>query len=360
MPKPPKRVKPSRKPARPYRDASSQGQEENPHFTPSAKPQRSSKPARRPLAEGPTLRGDKKDKPFRAKRPLGDSRSGGETSRPFKPFRERKPPILHRQDAPTVTQEGEDETASDLIYGRHSVLAALEGDRQLNRIWVVNRLLFDPRFRTLLMAAKAKGTVIDEVDNFRLSQLTEGGNHQGIAAQTTPYTYWELETLLTQAKAQAAEPVIIIADSLTDPHNLGAIIRTAEAFGAQGLILPQRRSVGVTSTVMKVAAGALEHFPVVRVVNLSRALEDLKAAGFWIYGTVAGQGKAIDQLELRGAIGLVIGSEGQGLSLLTQRHCDHLVSIPLSGKTPSLNASVAAAISLYELYRQRGLSKLHL
>ncbi|MGL5035280.1 MAG: 23S rRNA (guanosine(2251)-2'-O)-methyltransferase RlmB [Microcystaceae cyanobacterium] len=266
------------------------------------------------------------------------------------------------EDAPKSDRPDQDESQedNDLIYGRHAVVAAMEGDRQLNRIWILPRLFYDARFRTLVMAAKAKGTVVDEVDNLRLNQLTKNGNHQGIAAQTSPYDYYDLDTLIQEAKAKTPDPVIVVIDSITDPHNLGAIIRTAEAFGANGLIMPQRRAVGVTSTVLKVAAGALEHFPVARVVNLSRALEELKSAGFWIYGTVAGQGKAIDQMEMRGAMGLVIGSEGQGLSLLTQRHCDHLISIPLGGKTPSLNASVAAAISLYEIFRQRGLGKLHL
>lgn len=267
--------------------------------------------------------------------------------------------ILPRHDHHPAAEEAAPSEDNDLLYGRHAVLAALEGDRQLNRVWIIPRLFYDSRFRTLLVEAKGKGTVIDEVDNFRLNQLTQGGNHQGIAAQIAPYRYRDLDELIQQAKANAVDPVLVVLDSITDPQNLGAIIRTAEAFGAQGLIMPQRRAVGITSTVMKVAAGALEHFPVARVVNLSRALEELKSAGFWIYGTVAGQGKSIDQIELRGALGLVIGSEGQGLSLLTQRHCDHLISIPLGGKTPSLNASIAAAIGLYEVYRQRSISKLY-
>lgn len=267
--------------------------------------------------------------------------------------------ILPRHDHHPAAEEAAPSEENDLLYGRHAVLAALEGDRQLNRVWIIPRLFYDSRFRTLLVEAKGKGTVIDEVDNFRLNQLTQGGNHQGIAAQIAPYRYRDLDELIQQAKANAVDPVLVVLDSITDPQNLGAIIRTAEALGAQGLIMPQRRAVGITSTVMKVAAGALEHFPVARVVNLSRALEELKSAGFWIYGTVAGQGKSIDQIELRGALGLVIGSEGQGLSMLTQRHCDHLISIPLGGKTPSLNASIAAAIGLYEVYRQRSISKLY-
>ncbi len=246
-----------------------------------------------------------------------------------------------------------EEEDRDLLYGRHSVLAVLQSDRQLNRIWITAKLRYDPRFHSLLQAAKAKGTVIDEVDIRRLNQITQGGNHQGVAAQVAPYAYTNLADLIESAKAASKAPVIVIADGIVDPHNLGSIIRSAEAFGAQGLVIPQRRAVGVTSTVMKVAAGALENLPVARVVNLSRALEELKEAGFWIYGTVVGSGKLLHTLDLTGPIGLVVGSEGEGLSLLTQRCCDVLVSIPLSGKTPSLNASVAAAIALYEVYRQR-------
>jgi 23S rRNA (guanosine2251-2'-O)-methyltransferase len=279
-------------------------------------------------------------------------------------LKKKRPPFVKHKgkpsDKPSKEKPSEINENPDLIFGRHSVLAALESDRHLNRVWVTNRLHYDAQFRPLITAAKARGTVIDEVGMERLNQITRRGNHQGIAAQIAPYAYIELEDLIEQAKAATSDPVLVIADSINDPHNLGAIIRTAEAFGAQGMIIPQRRAVGVTSTVMKVASGALETLPVARVVNLSRALETLKDAGFWLYGTVADNGKVLHSLEFKGAIGLVIGSEGEGLSLLTQRHCDELVSIPLTGKTPSLNASVAAAIALYEVYRQKGSNKLYL
>lgn len=255
--------------------------------------------------------------------------------------------------------ESED-TSPDLIYGRHTLVAALESDRQLNRIWVTPRLRYDPRFHTLLQKAKSNGAVIDEVDNRRLDQLTHGATHQGIVAQVAPYEYIELGDLIAQAQAATEQPVFVAVDGITDPHNLGAIIRTAEALGAQGVVIPQRRSVGVTSTVMKVAAGALENLPIARVVNLGRALEELKAAGFWIYGTDAEAGQSINTVTFHRAAVLVVGSEGDGLSLLTQRSCDVLVSIPLRGKTASLNASVAAGMALYEVYRQRWTSTLSL
>ncbi|WP_414529307.1 23S rRNA (guanosine(2251)-2'-O)-methyltransferase RlmB [Nodularia chucula] len=248
---------------------------------------------------------------------------------------------------------------SDLIYGRHPVLTALSGERGLNRIWITTRLRYDHRFHHLLLQAKENGTVIDEVEPRRLDQITNGANHQGIAAQVAPHDYMELSDLIAQAKS-VTDPVIVVAEGITDPHNLGAIIRTAEAIGAQGLVIPQRRASGITSTVMKVAAGALEHFSVARVVNLSRSLEELKEAGFWIYGTATTGSEPLHTVKFSGPVVLVIGSEGEGLSMLTQRSCDVLVSIPLIGKTPSLNASVAAGMALYEIYRQRSLNTFYL
>ncbi|OKH17102.1 23S rRNA (guanosine(2251)-2'-O)-methyltransferase RlmB [[Limnothrix rosea] IAM M-220] len=268
----------------------------------------------------------------------------------------RKPtPETSSYDAPQnndVTAES-DTADNDLVYGRHAVFSVLENGRTFNKIWVTSKLRHSSKFHTLLQQAKAQGCVIDEVNMTRLDYLTERGVHQGIAAQVAPHEYMELPDLIEQAKAATTEPVIVIADGITDPHNLGAIIRTAEAIGAQGIVIPQRRAVGITSTVVKVAAGAIDHFPVARVINLSRALEELKEAGFWIYGTAAGSSKTLHNTKFDGAVGLVIGSEGQGLGLLTQKCCDELVSIPMVGKTPSLNASVAAAIALYEIHRQK-------
>ncbi|WP_375495208.1 23S rRNA (guanosine(2251)-2'-O)-methyltransferase RlmB [uncultured Nostoc sp.] len=257
----------------------------------------------------------------------------------------------------TSTQPIEED--SDLIYGRHPVLSALQNQRNLNRLWITTRLRYDPSFHHFLLQAKENGTVIDEVEPKRLDYLTNGANHQGVAAQIAPYAYTELPDLIEQCKS-VTDAVIVVADGITDPHNLGAIIRTAEAIGAQGLVIPQRRASGITSTVMKVAAGALENFAVARVVNLSRSLEELKEAGFWIYGTAASGSEPLHTVNFTGPIVLVIGSEGEGLGMLTQRSCDFLVSIPLQGKTPSLNASVAAGMALYEIYRQRSLNTLHL
>lgn len=254
------------------------------------------------------------------------------------------------------TPERNDDT--ELIYGRHSVLSALENQRQLNRIWITQQLRYSSRFHTLLPLAKARGTVIDEVGYTRLDSITGGATHQGVAAQVAAYAYCELDDLIARAKSATEQPIILVADGITDPHNLGAIARTAEAMGAQGLVIPQRRAVGITSSVMKVAAGALEHLPVARVVNLSRSLETLKEAGFWLYGLSEKATQPLHDIDLKGAIVLVVGSEGEGLSLLTQRCCDGLVSIPLAGKIPSLNVSVATGMALYELHRQRGNQRI--
>ncbi len=240
----------------------------------------------------------------------------------------------------------------DLTYGRHAVLAALKSDRQINRIWLTDTLMGHGQFYPLIKEAKANGTIVDEVDSRRLSNLTQGGNHQGIVAQVAPYVYWDLEELIDRAQ-QTPDPVIVVADGIEDPHNLGAIIRTAEALGVRGIVIPKRRAVGVTSTVMKVSAGALENMAIARVVNLNQAIIKLKEAGFWIYGTTADTDNLLHQTNFSGSVGLVVGSEGKGLSQLTEKNCDQLVAIPLAGQTPSLNASVAAAIALYEVFRQR-------
>jgi 23S rRNA (guanosine2251-2'-O)-methyltransferase len=264
------------------------------------------------------------------------------------------PPPGPRQTAESSEQD------NDLIFGRHAVEAALKGQRTLNRVWVNARIRYDPRFLSLIDEAKANGAVIDEVDNHRLNQITAGANHQGIAAQAASYDYTDLDELMDNALKAAKVPVIIAADSITDPHNLGAIIRTAEAIGAQGIVIPQRRAVGITSTVAKVAAGALEHFPVARVVNLKRALAALKEKGFWIYGLSADGSQPTHRATFDKPTVIVVGAEGNGLSLTVQQSCDLLISIPLRGSTPSLNASVAVGMALYEVYRHQWVTQLQI
>jgi 23S rRNA (guanosine2251-2'-O)-methyltransferase len=204
----------------------------------------------------------------------------------------------------------------------------------------------------LLREAKASGVLVEEVTWARLGQLTGGAVHQGIALQTAAAETLDLPTLI-EGCAAIGEPALLMAvDGLTDPHNLGAIVRSAEALGAHGLVLPQRRSAGLTGSVAKVAAGALEHLPVARVVNLNRALDTLKREGYRVVG-LAGEGTvSLEEADLDGPLVIVTGSESDGLSMLTRRNCDQLVRIPLRGATPSLNASVATALLLYEVARR--------
>lgn len=284
-------------------------------------------------------------------------RSKTSDSKPKKPFKpkfsaDQKP---SRTDSKQKNSNHEDpqEERTDLVYGRHSVIALLESDRQINRLWLIPKLKKDSQFAELLKQAKKKGAFIDEVTNQRLDILTRKANHQGIVAQVAPYHYLPLSELIEQAKAKTQTPLILVADSIEDPHNLGAIVRTAEAFGVQGLIIPQRRAVGVTSTVIKVAAGALENIPIARVVNLNKSIKQLQEAGFWIYGMAAQSSKLLHKTNFPKAVVLVVGSEGKGLGSLVEKNCDELVAIPLLGKTPSLNASVATSIFIYEVCRQR-------
>ncbi|HEY9690471.1 MAG TPA: 23S rRNA (guanosine(2251)-2'-O)-methyltransferase RlmB, partial [Coleofasciculaceae cyanobacterium] len=228
--------------------------------------------------------------------------------------------VAAERDTAPLGQDGDtSNTESDTIYGRHSVLAALEGGRTLHKLWIVPQLRYDSRFMGLLQTAKANGTIIDEASYTQLARLTDGGNHQGVAAQVAAYDYLDLSEVIEQAKAASDRAVIVVVDSITDPHNLGAIARSAEALGAKGIVIPQRRAVGVTSTVVKVAAGAIEHLKIARVGNLVQALETLKAEGFWIHGLAAEGSESIEKVDLTGPIALVIGAEGDGLSLLVQK-----------------------------------------
>jgi 23S rRNA (guanosine2251-2'-O)-methyltransferase len=304
---------------------------------------------------------DRRRSPERGERePSEHRRSSGYQDRDFPRDRDRRPDFQDRTPNSFNSEIDETEGDPDMVYGRHAVQAAISGLRSLNRIWVTSKLRYAPDFFPLIDAAKAAGAVVDEVDVQRLNQISNNARHQGIVAQVAAYEYLDIEALISKALEQTTTPVIVVADGITDPHNLGAIIRSAEALGAQGIVIPQRRAVGVTSTVAKVAAGALETLPVARVVNLNRALEQLKEKGFWIYGTSSEQGEPIYKTKFSGPVVLVVGSEDEGLSMLTQRGCDVLISIPLGGKINCLNASVATGMALYEIFRQRWVNTLSL
>jgi len=237
----------------------------------------------------------------------------------------------------------------DWIWGKHSVFEALTSERPINRIWCTSEIFSSEKFYILLKELKSKGVLIEEVSWNRLSQLTNGASHQGVALQLACSKTISLEKLIDFSKHNCPNPILVALDGITDPHNVGAIIRSAEAFDCKGLIIPQRRSAGLTGTVAKVAAGALEHLHVSRVVNLNRALEELKKNGFLVVGLSGDSQISISNFQEKAPLVVVVGSEDKGISLLTQKKCDFILSISLKGKTSSLNASVAAAISLFQL-----------
>tara|TARA_Y100001933_G_scaffold264845_1_gene333029 strand:- start:4087 stop:5043 length:957 start_codon:yes stop_codon:yes gene_type:complete len=244
----------------------------------------------------------------------------------------------------------------DYIWGKHSVIAALDSGRPVNRIWCTSENRSSEKFFLLLKEAKNKGVLVEEVSWSRISQLTKGAVHQGIALQLSYSQTISLEKLINQSKRNLHQ-VIVCLDGITDPHNVGAIIRSAEAFGCSGVIIPQRRSAGITGTVAKVAAGALEHIPICRVINLNRSLEELKKVGFLVVGLTEKANINLFNFEEKSPIVVVVGSESKGISIITQRYCDYLLKIPLKGKTSSLNASVAAAISLNHFSSNLHVSK---
>lgn len=218
---------------------------------------------------------------------------------------------------------------------------------------------FSARFLQLLREAKASGVLVEEVTWARLGQISGGAVHQGIVLQPAAAETLDLASLIEGCAALGEAPLLLAVDGLTDPQNLGAIVRSAEALGAHGMVVPQRRNAGLTGVVAKVAAGALEHLPIARVVNLNRSLDTLKQEGYRVIGLAGDGTTSLEEVDLEGPLVLVTGSEGEGLSLLTRRTCDQLVRIPLRGATPSLNASVATALLLYEVARRgwmRGLN----
>lgn len=257
------------------------------------------------------------------------------------------------QEAEPPRGESHAEAApSDLIWGRHSAQAALESGRPIHRIWCTPEMRFRPTFMQLLREAKASGVLVEEVTWARLGQISGGAVHQGIVLQPAAADSFDLPSLIEGCRQLGESPLLVAVDGLTDPQNLGAILRSAEALGVHGLVLPQRRNAGLTGSVAKVAAGALEHLPVARVVNLNRSLDTLRQEGYRVVGLDAKGTVSLEEADLAGPLVVITGSEGQGLSLLTRRSCDQLVRIPLRGATPSLNASVATALVLYEVARR--------
>lgn len=240
---------------------------------------------------------------------------------------------------------------STLIEGRNEVIEALRSGRSIDRIYIQDGL-HDGKLDTVRREAKKRGLRTDFVERKRLDDMSETGMHQGVIARTAAYAYAKVEDILEMALKKGEDPFIFVLDGIEDPHNLGAMIRTANVCGAHGVIIPKDRAVGLTPTVVRSSAGALNYTPVAKVTNLVRTMEDLKKRGLWFVGADMG-GESMYEKDLKGPVGIVIGAEGRGLTKLVRDACDFVVSIPVKGEIESLNASVAAGVLAYEVTRQR-------
>ena len=238
-----------------------------------------------------------------------------------------------------------------IIYGRNPVKEAYRAGKTIEKLYLPKGAP-DPVLSPIYKMAKEKRTVISYVDKFTMDKLSEGGNHQGVLAQITDFDYCTVEDIMGLAKSKEEDLLIVLLDGITDPHNLGAIVRSAECFGAHGIVIPKHRSVGVNDTVVKVASGATEHMLIAKVTNINDTIRMLKEHNVWVYATDF-DGKAPKLTNLTGNVAIVIGSEGEGIHKLTKELCDDTLTIPEYGKINSLNASVATGIILYEAVRQR-------
>ena len=241
------------------------------------------------------------------------------------------------------------DTSENIICGRNPVIEALKSGAVLDTIYIDGN---GGSLNVIRRLAKEKGVVVKDAMDAKLSKLSGGASHQGVVAVGACGEYVTLNDILAVSEKKGTKPFIIICDEIEDPHNLGAIIRTAETSGADGVVIPKRRSAGLNATVFKTSAGAASYVPVARVSNLAAAIDELKEKGVWIYGTDA-SGSDYTQTDFTGSCGLVIGSEGFGISKLIQKKCDFMIKLPMLGKINSLNASVAAGIFMYEVLRQR-------
>ena len=245
----------------------------------------------------------------------------------------------------------EDKFQESKVEGRNAVLEAFRSGRVVEKLFVQERCEDGP-VKTILREAKKHDTMVRFVKKERLDQMSETGKHQGVIAYAAAYEYAEVEDILQKARDKGEPPFLFLLDNIEDPHNLGAIIRTANLAGAHGVIIPKNRAVGLTATVAKASAGALNYTPVAKVTNLGQTIEELKKEGLW-FVCADMDGTRMYQLDLRGPIGLVIGNEGSGVGRLVKEKCDFIASIPMQGDIDSLNASVAAGVLAYEIVRQR-------
>lgn len=251
------------------------------------------------------------------------------------------------------SQIQEKELKNDIIEGRNAVIEALRAGRAIDKIFIAKGDV-DKTLGHIASKARDKGIVVVEADRRKLDFMSQTHAHQGVVALAAVREYCEIADILAIAAERNEAPFVIVCDEISDPHNLGAIIRSAECVGAHGVIIPKRRSVGLTAVVGKASAGALEYLPVARVSNLVSTIRDLQKAGVWVFGTAADGDTGLYTADLKGPAAIVIGNEGEGMSRLVSEACDFKVSIPMHGRISSLNASNAAAILLYEAVRQRG------
>ncbi len=244
--------------------------------------------------------------------------------------------------------------AQEILYGLHAVREALKaGSRPLQRLLVIRT---DKQFSDLVQLARSLHVPVHVQPSASLDRLVPDGRHQGIVAFAAAKAYQTEESILARAVERNEPPLLVILDGVEDPHNLGAVIRTAEGAGVHGVFIPERRAAGLTSVVAKVSAGAIDHMPVARVTNTSRLIESLKAAGVWVYGVEPSASKLYTDVDLRGPVGLVFGGEGTGIRPGLLQHCDERIRIPMRGQVQSLNVSASAAVLLFEAARQRGLA----
>ena len=245
----------------------------------------------------------------------------------------------------------DENTAPLMLLGRNAVMEAISAERDIHRLFVKKGDI-EGSLRVIVAKAKEKGIVTSFVPKEKLDEMSENGKHQGVIASCPAFDYANLSDVLRNLAKTDRQPFLIILDKIYDPHNFGAIIRTALACGAHAVIIPKRRSVGITPAVVTSSAGAIEHLPVCRVANISQTVDELKKAGIWVAGADAG-GQSLYSAPLTGPIALVIGNENEGISRLVKEKCDFLVSIPMPGPMSSLNASVAAAVCMYEIVRRK-------
>lgn len=267
---------------------------------------------------------------------------------------EKEAPHHKRPQAETEPKRREEprELPDDVLVGRNAVTEALKSGRGINKLWIASGDR-EGSVAEIAALAKERGIVVQYVERAKIEALAGGHRHQGVLAYVAPVPYAELEDILKAAEAKGEAPFLVLLDELEDPHNLGALLRTADATGVHGILIPKRRSVSLNATVAKTSAGAVEYVPVARIGNIAQTLKKLKEKGFWVAGADMDGEKAYYEADLTGPLVLVVGSEGKGMSRLTKEVCDFIVRMPMVGRINSLNASVAGSILMYESMRQR-------